>query len=97
MPQVKGKHLVCCGKVEVLLNLQIIDVKPAVTAVDEAVAKQEAQQTRELSEEEKQMILLTPEFQRFFDQSTRIVERALSEHVDLFVDYTGVSDTESKV
>lgn len=76
---------------------QVKDVKPAVTAVDEAVAKQEAQQTRELSEEEKQMILLTPEFQRFFDQSTRIVERALSEHVDLFVDYTGVSDTESKV
>nr|CAG4644687.1 EOG090X03UT [Leptodora kindtii] len=70
-------------------------VKPAMTAVDEAAVKQEQQQ-RELSEEQKQMIVLSEEFQRFFDQSTRIVERALSEHVDLFVDYTGVSNTDSK-
>lgn len=66
-----------------------------MTAVDEAAVKQEQQQ-RELSEEQKQMIVLSEEFQRFFDQSTRIVERALSEHVDLFVDYTGVSNTDSK-
>merc|ERR1712127_536189 len=35
--------------------------------------------------------------QRFFDQSSRIIERALSEHVDLFVDYSGASETDNNV
>ena len=70
-----------------------------MTAVDEvaAVTAKAEVPTREMSEEEKRMIQMTPEFQRFFDQSTRIVERALSEQVDLFIDYTGASDTESQV
>lgn len=80
------------------------DVKPAVTAVDEAAFKQESQQLqnqqkapRDLSDEEKQMILMTEDFQRFFDQSTRIIERALSEHVDFFVDYTGASESDNNL
>nr|CAG4651719.1 EOG090X03UT [Triops cancriformis] len=52
---------------------------------------------RELSEEEKQMIVLSQEFQNFFDSSTRIVERALSENVDLFVDYTGATELDDNV
>lgn len=47
---------------------------------------------RELSEEEKQMIILSEEFKRFIDRSSRIVERALGEAVDIYTDYTGTMD-----
>nr|XP_055069023.1 dynein, cytoplasmic 1, intermediate chain 2a isoform X1 [Misgurnus anguillicaudatus] len=43
----------------------------------------------ELTEEEKQQILHSEEFLTFFDHSSRIVERALSEQVDVFFDYSG--------
>lgn len=43
----------------------------------------------ELSEEEKKQILMTEEFQTFFNKTTRIVERALDEEIDIFVDYAG--------
>nr|CAG4636903.1 EOG090X03UT [Ceriodaphnia reticulata]SVE72855.1 EOG090X03UT [Ceriodaphnia reticulata] len=80
---------------------QVKDVKPAMTSVEEAAFKQESQPQhkppRDLSEEEKQMILMTEDFQRFFDQSSRIIERALSEHVDIFMDYTGASETDNNV
>nr|XP_061799157.1 dynein, cytoplasmic 1, intermediate chain 2a-like isoform X2 [Nerophis lumbriciformis] len=49
----------------------------------------------ELTEEEKLQILHSEEFVHFFDHSTRIIERALSEHVDLFFDYSG-RDLEEK-
>lgn len=85
--------------------IYIEDVKPAMTAVEEAAFKQNLQiqnqlqqkQVRDLSEEEKQMILMTENFQDFFDKSSRIIERALSEQVDLFVDYTGASETKNNM
>ena len=88
----------------VLLHL-LKDVKPAMTSVEEAAFKQNSQlqiqqqqkQLRDLSEEEKQMILMTENFQDFFDKSSRIIERALSEQVDLFVDYTGASETKNNM
>lgn len=43
----------------------------------------------ELTEEEKQQILHSSEFVTFFDHSSRIMERALSEQVDVFFDYSG--------
>ncbi|KAG1938959.1 dynein, cytoplasmic 1, intermediate chain 2a isoform X1 [Pimephales promelas] len=49
----------------------------------------------ELTEEEKLQILHSEEFMEFFDHSTRIVERALSERVDVFFDYSG-RDMEEK-
>uniref|UniRef100_A0A7N6B223 Cytoplasmic dynein 1 intermediate chain 2 n=1 Tax=Anabas testudineus TaxID=64144 RepID=A0A7N6B223_ANATE len=49
----------------------------------------------ELTEEEKLQILHSEEFVNFFEHSTRIIERALSEHVDLFFDYSG-RDLEEK-
>uniref|UniRef100_F7BCN5 Cytoplasmic dynein 1 intermediate chain 2 n=1 Tax=Xenopus tropicalis TaxID=8364 RepID=F7BCN5_XENTR len=49
----------------------------------------------ELTEEEKQQIIHSEEFVSFFDHSTRIVERALSEHVNIFFDYSG-RDLEEK-
>lgn len=84
----------------VIDQMFFLDVKPAMTSVEEAAIKQESQQqkpAREMSEEEKQMILMTEDFQRFFDQSSRIIERALSEHVDIFTDYTGASETDNNV
>jgi len=76
----------------------LIDVKPAMTAVEEAAIKQDSEKERhDLSEEEKQMILISEDFQRFFGQSSKIMERALSEHVDLFIDYTGANETENNV
>lgn len=44
---------------------------------------------RELSEEEKQMIILSEDFQKFIDRSGRIIERALCENVDIYADYSG--------
>ena len=87
------------------MYIYIEDVKPAMTAVEEAAFKQNLQiqnqlqqkQVRDLSEEEKQMILMTENFQDFFDKSSRIIERALSEQVDLFVDYTGASETKNNM
>lgn len=33
--------------------------------------------------------MMTEEFQTFFNKTTRIVERALDEEIDIFVDYAG--------
>lgn len=49
---------------------------------------------RELSEEEKMMIVLSEDFQRFVYHTAPIVERALAEDVDIYTDYTGGADRE---
>ncbi|KAJ8255412.1 hypothetical protein GJAV_G00204590 [Gymnothorax javanicus] len=70
-------------------------------AVLEPAEEKEAQKVEEealpheLTEEEKLQILHSEEFVTFFDHSTRIVERALSEQVDVFFDYSG-RDLEEK-
>lgn len=48
----------------------------------------------ELSEEQKQMICLSEEFQRFVIKTGRIIERALTESVDIYTDYIGGGDTD---
>lgn len=40
------------------------------------------------------MIVLSEEFQRFVLRSGRIIERALSEGVDIYTDYIGGGDTD---
>ncbi|XP_049766016.1 cytoplasmic dynein 1 intermediate chain-like isoform X3 [Schistocerca serialis cubense] len=72
---------------------RVKEVQPAVTSLEHEATKQQ-EQVRELSEEEKQMIILSEDFQRFFDRSARIMERALCESVDIYTDYTGVTDNE---
>ena len=49
---------------------------------------------RELSVEERERISNSDDFMRFFDKATRIVERAMTEKIDLFTDYTGVDATD---
>lgn len=44
---------------------------------------------RELSDAEKMMIVHSEEFQQFMDRAGRVMERALSENVDIYTDYTG--------
>ncbi|XP_077446292.1 dynein cytoplasmic 1 intermediate chain 1a [Stigmatopora argus] len=44
---------------------------------------------RELTEEERQQILHSSDFQNFFDCSIRVMERALAESADIFFDYGG--------
>ncbi|VDI22900.1 Hypothetical predicted protein [Mytilus galloprovincialis] len=49
----------------------------------------------ELSEEEKLQILNSEDFQTFFSKSARLVERMLTEEVDIYTDYSG-GDNEGK-
>lgn len=44
---------------------------------------------KELSAEQKQMIILSEDFQRFILRAGKVMERALSETVDIYTDYIG--------
>lgn len=74
--------------------------KPPVEPEEEKTLKKDEESDskappHELTEEEKQQILHSEEFLSFFDHSTRIVERALSEQINIFFDYSG-RDLEDK-
>ncbi|XP_011705349.1 PREDICTED: cytoplasmic dynein 1 intermediate chain isoform X25 [Wasmannia auropunctata] len=74
---------------------QVKEVQPAVTQIEQEKEKEKPKkEVRELSEEEKQMIILSEDFQRFLDRTSRIVERALGESVDIYTDYAGTMDGE---
>ncbi|KAK3860854.1 hypothetical protein Pcinc_033117 [Petrolisthes cinctipes] len=66
------------------------DVKPALAIEAEAnkIKEEKPEPPRELSDEEKQMLMMTEEFHSFFDRSTRVMERALAEDANIFVDYS---------
>merc|ERR1712013_573650 len=69
---------------------EVREIKPATTKEEEEKKrKEEERKKKELSEEEKQVIMMGDNFQKFFDRATRIVERALSEDINVFVDYAG--------
>ncbi|XP_046687442.1 cytoplasmic dynein 1 intermediate chain-like isoform X2 [Homalodisca vitripennis] len=73
---------------------QVKEMEPAVTHVEQEAKKEPPKAVRELSEEEKLMIVLSEEFQRFVYHTAPIVERALAEDVDIYKDYTGGADRE---
>ncbi|KAH0621483.1 hypothetical protein JD844_022840 [Phrynosoma platyrhinos] len=76
----------------------VVVQKPPVEPEEEKTLKKEEEEEvapHELTEEEKQQILHSEEFLSFFDHSTRIVERALSEQINIFFDYSG-RDLEDK-
>nr|UWX08043.1 dynein cytoplasmic 1 intermediate chain 1 [Eriocheir sinensis] len=66
------------------------DFKPAIANEQEKKAAEEVkpEPPRELSDEEKQMLMMTEEFHSFFDRSSRVIERALGEDMNIFVDYS---------
>lgn len=47
---------------------------------------------QELSEEEKLVVMRSDNFRQFLDRTSRIIERAICEDVDIFIDYTGVQE-----
>ncbi|KAF6113548.1 dynein cytoplasmic 1 intermediate chain 2 [Phyllostomus discolor] len=78
----------------------VVTPKPPIEPEEEKTLKKDEENDskappHELTEEEKQQILHTEEFLSFFDHSTRIVERALSEQINIFFDYSG-RDLEDK-
>lgn len=72
---------------------QVKEVEPAVTA-GETPPPPPQMPPRELSDEEKQTVIMSQEFKRFFDRSTRIIERALAESADIYTDYTGLQEND---
>ncbi|XP_017792590.1 PREDICTED: cytoplasmic dynein 1 intermediate chain-like [Habropoda laboriosa] len=76
---------------------QVKEVPPAVTQVEKQKENEKPKEVRELSEEEKQMIILSEDFQRFLDRTSRIVERALGESIDIYTDYMGTMDGEDGI
>ncbi|XP_006866692.1 PREDICTED: cytoplasmic dynein 1 intermediate chain 2-like isoform X6 [Chrysochloris asiatica] len=78
----------------------VVTPKPPIEPEEEKTLKKDEENDskappHELTEEEKQQILHCEEFLSFFDHSTRIVERALSEQINIFFDYSG-RDLEDK-
>ncbi|XP_009442032.1 cytoplasmic dynein 1 intermediate chain 2 isoform X13 [Gorilla gorilla gorilla] len=78
----------------------VVAPKPPIEPEEEKTLKKDEENDskappHELTEEEKQQILHSEEFLSFFDHSTRIVERALSEQINIFFDYSG-RDLEDK-
>lgn len=68
-------------------------VAPKQTQED--LDKKEEKPLPELTEEERLQIMMSEDFQSFFNRSTRLVERVLTEDVDIFTDYSG-ADNEGK-
>jgi len=66
-------------------------VKPALTPDEVATPKEEDKKplVRELTDVERQQILLSEDFQKFFDKSTRVMERALADNKDILADMLG--------
>ncbi|KAF2363725.1 WD40 repeat [Trinorchestia longiramus] len=77
---------------------QVQNVRPALLSEEEQQQLQQQpppEPPRDLSDAEKQVIMMTSEFHQFFDRATRLVERALAEDVDIFLDYSHDQDEET--
>uniref|UniRef100_A0A3Q4GMR1 Cytoplasmic dynein 1 intermediate chain 1 n=1 Tax=Neolamprologus brichardi TaxID=32507 RepID=A0A3Q4GMR1_NEOBR len=69
---------------------ELMETKPGPESEqqDEDDNRETKEVLRELTEEERQQILHSSEFQSFFDGSIRVMERALAEDSDIFFDYS---------
>ncbi|XP_070988932.1 cytoplasmic dynein 1 intermediate chain 2-like isoform X3 [Oncorhynchus clarkii lewisi] len=77
---------------------EMAEPKPAEESKEEKADQEEKQEEvtpKDLTEEEKMQLLHSEEFMAFFYRGSRIVERALSERVDVCFDYSG-RDLEDK-
>ncbi|XP_055722531.1 dynein, cytoplasmic 1, intermediate chain 2a-like isoform X8 [Salvelinus fontinalis] len=77
---------------------EMAEPKPAEESQEEKPDQEEKREEvppKDLTEEEKMQLLHSEEFMTFFDRGSRIVERALSERVDVCFDYSG-RDLEDK-
>nr|XP_034316724.1 cytoplasmic dynein 1 intermediate chain 2 isoform X25 [Crassostrea gigas] len=83
MPHVENVHPTLTQE-----DIQKQEEKPSAPATKDSPVTT-VKKVIELSEEEKKQIMMTEEFQTFFNKTTRVVERALDEEIDIFVDYAG--------
>uniref|UniRef100_A0A668UL39 Cytoplasmic dynein 1 intermediate chain 1 n=1 Tax=Oreochromis aureus TaxID=47969 RepID=A0A668UL39_OREAU len=69
---------------------ELMETKPGPESEqqDEDDNRESKEVLRELTEEERQQILHSSEFQSFFDCSIRVMERALAEDSEIFFDYS---------
>uniref|UniRef100_A0A2R5LH49 Putative cytoplasmic dynein intermediate chain n=1 Tax=Ornithodoros turicata TaxID=34597 RepID=A0A2R5LH49_9ACAR len=74
--------------VEMVKPAQTVEEAPDTKSAD-ATKDEKPKAPKELSEEERQQILLSEDFHMFLDRSARVIERALCESTDICVDYTG--------
>lgn len=88
---------------EVRKHLKRLHFNPQHSHLDQTLTDQLASQKQsqslkvpELSDEERRKIMNSAEFTRFFEKSTRVIERALVEEGDIFVDYVNGQSMESE-
>lgn len=75
----------------------VTDVRPATVGQVEATTAPSTDkpvELREMTDEEKQITLMSREFAEFFERQSRVVERALCEESDFFCDYSRNFDQE---
>ncbi|KAL5277050.1 DYNC1I2 family protein [Megaselia abdita] len=70
------------------------EVAPAKTPQEKKKGEEQKKEPKELSEEQKQMIILSEDFRKFIRKSGTVMERALSENVDIYMDYIGGGENE---
>ncbi len=58
---------------EALIFVQVVSGKK--------IEKEEKKEIRELSEEERQRVMASDDFQKFFERTARVMERALADDV----------------
>ncbi|XP_070537114.1 cytoplasmic dynein 1 intermediate chain 2-like isoform X2 [Ptychodera flava] len=76
---------------------QVTMVTATPEPLKEEVTEEEVKEViRELTEEEKQHIVGSEDFLKFFDRSSRVIERALCEDIDIFTDYAGGDDQDKE-
>uniref|UniRef100_A0A2M4A4Q6 Putative cytoplasmic dynein intermediate chain n=2 Tax=Anopheles triannulatus TaxID=58253 RepID=A0A2M4A4Q6_9DIPT len=63
------------------------EVAPAITPQEQK--KEDTKEVKELSAEQKQMIILSEDYKKFIIRAGKLMERALSEMVDIYTDYIG--------
>uniref|UniRef100_A0A8C4FDB2 Dynein cytoplasmic 1 intermediate chain 1 n=1 Tax=Dicentrarchus labrax TaxID=13489 RepID=A0A8C4FDB2_DICLA len=92
-----GYIFLLCSLEEEEEDEEMMEAKPGPESEqqDEDDNRETKEVLRELTEEERQQILHSSEFQSFFDCSIRVMERALAEDGDIFFDYSG-RDLEDK-
>jgi len=72
---------------------QVHSIAPAQTPDDAVITPREEESkniVKELSEEEKRKIFNSEDYIKFCDRASRVMERAMAEHVDIFTDYGGI-------
>ncbi|KAK4474711.1 hypothetical protein MN116_001838 [Schistosoma mekongi] len=78
----------------IINEIQNLPLAGPVDATETPADKERGNQSRamkviQLAEEERDAIMRSDKFSRFFDRASRLIERALDEPADIFVDYSG--------